>query len=205
MKPHKDSALALILNQDPMALQGLPEDSPEVVVMKKKRVLQALYHTMGRVSTALRLVGVTLREHNEWKRKDPEYQGSVEAIQDGVTDFVEGKMFERINGVFHTNEGELEEYQMHELENWPEGLDPDSPEGQERMQGIRIRMDSLKLRVYKVPPSDTLIQFYLRTKGRDRGYAERTEITGANGSAFLASKTDAELAALISSVNKKLE
>ena len=35
--------------------------------------------------------------------------------------------------------------------------------------------------IYEVPPSERLIQFYLKTQGKGRGYIERKELTGQDG------------------------
>ena len=45
--------------------------------------------------------------------------------------------------------------------------------------------DTVELKLWQRIMDDDLaaITFYLKTKGKDRGYTERTEITGANGGA----------------------
>ncbi len=42
--------------------------------------------------------------------------------------------------------------------------------------------DDAELMLYdRMRTSDTLLIFFLKTQGRDRGYVERHEVTGANG------------------------
>jgi hypothetical protein len=193
-----------IERRDLIPLPKNEEEALKILQFRKKRMLQALYHTHALVTDACRIASVTRYEHNEWLRDDPEYKRDVEFIQEGVTDMVESKMYERINGIFATNDTDDDVMNIPELSNWPENLDPESEEGKKFLEEIRVKNGIGTLKIYRKAPSENLIAFYLRTKGRSRGYAERTEITGAEGQGLFAGKTDTELVEMITSLTKKL-
>lgn len=107
----------------------------------KKALLEALEKSMGVVTDACKLVGISRVTYYEYYNNDEEFKASVDDISNVALDFVESKLFEKINGV---SIGKLNE--KGEVES------------------------------YKVPPSDTALIFYLKTKGKKRGYIERQEI-----------------------------
>lgn len=107
----------------------------------KKAMIEALKKTLGIVTKAAELAGIERTTHYLWMNNDEEYKKEVESISDIALDFVESKLFEKINGVQigkHDKDGELI--------------------------------------IYEQPPSDTAAIFYLKTKGKKRGYIEKQEI-----------------------------
>lgn len=115
----------------------------EQVEQNKKDVLAALEAFKGIVSDACLQVGIGRTTFYRYVKEDPEFKAAVDAVQDVALDYVESKLFERIEGVMMTGK-----------------------RGEE---------------AYSIPPDTTAIIFYLKTKGKKRGYVERTEHTGVDG------------------------
>jgi hypothetical protein len=139
----------------------------------KQALLEALEETKGIVTDAIRKVGKIARStFYEWLKDDAEFKAKVDEIQDVALDFVEGKLFEKINGV-----------QVRKS--------VDSETGEDI--------------VYDLPPSDVAITFYLKTKGKRRGYVERQEIVGPDGAGFFSDKTEGELKEMLQQVIQKLQ
>jgi hypothetical protein len=63
----------------------------------KKQMLEALKETLGVVSPACEMVGVSRNTHYVWMKDDPEYKEAVDYLLDFQIDFVESKLFENIN------------------------------------------------------------------------------------------------------------
>lgn len=106
---------------------------------KKKEVVDALSDCYGIVTDACRKVGIPRSTYYSWLHSDPEFKAAVDDTQEEAIDFVEGKLFQKINGIYMGKKEDGEEL------------------------------------IYEVAPSDTAIIFYLKTKGKKRGYVERVE------------------------------
>jgi hypothetical protein len=113
----------------------------------KAKMVQALAQTYGRVTDAAKIVDIDRTTHYRWLKEDEEYRTAVESVGEVALDFVEGKLFELI-------------------------------EGAERE--VMTEAGPIML---KETPNPTACIFYLKTKGKKRGYVERQEITGADGGA----------------------
>lgn len=96
--------------------------------LKKQAMLEALEKSMGVVSTACQIVGISRRTHYDWLNADEEYKKAVSEIENVALDFAESKLFKNIEKA-----------------------------------------------------KEASIFFYLKTKGKKRGYVERQEIMHEGG------------------------
>ncbi|MBL7739833.1 MAG: hypothetical protein JNK14_11470, partial [Chitinophagaceae bacterium] len=65
----------------------------------KKRMLEALDESHGIITRACQIAKVGRTTFYEWLEADPEFKAKYEAVNESAIDFVESKLFERINGV----------------------------------------------------------------------------------------------------------
>lgn len=108
----------------------------------KKKFLEILDNSRGIISTACKSMNNMSRQtYYNWLKNDEEFKEAADDIQENAIDFVEGKLFEKINGIT-----------------------------------IQIFNQKGEPIIYDQPPSDTAIIFYLKTKGKKRGYVERMEV-----------------------------
>lgn len=105
----------------------------------KDMILIALEEHKGIVSYACKSIGLARSTFYNWLATDEVFKAAVDEIQDVALDYVESKLFEKIDGV-------------------------------------KVKKGDEESDVYDVPPSDTAIIFYLKTKGKKRGYVEKTEL-----------------------------
>jgi hypothetical protein len=63
----------------------------------KKEMLAALKDTLGVVSPACEMVGISRNTHYVWMKEDEEYKLSVDDLLEFQMDFVESKLFTNIN------------------------------------------------------------------------------------------------------------
>jgi len=89
----------------------------------KEAMLQALESTLGVVSPACELAGISRQTHYDWLKDDEEYAQQVKALEDVAIDFAES---------------------------------------------------SLHSQIKDKNPTSTI--FYLKTKGKKRGYVEKQEV-----------------------------
>lgn len=120
---------------------------------QKEKALQALRDALGVVKTACESLQMPRSTFYLWLEKDPEFAAAVEDIKEDAVDFVESKMFERIKGYEH-REDKIFVY-----------------------EGSEIIVPTIK----HYPPSEKLIEFYLKTRGKNRGYIEKQQMEITKG------------------------
>ena len=127
-------------------------DTDKKRLVKKKAMLSALTVSMGIVSTASKKANVHRSTHYDYVNDDPQYKEYVEAIDEYTIDFAESNLHKLING-----------YDYEEVVKEPNKKKPGE-------------MVTTKITTKKVGPDKTAIIFFLKTKGRQRGYIERIQV-----------------------------
>lgn len=113
----------------------------------KKALLEALKKCMGNVSEACAMAGIKSRTTYYRYLEDPEFKAAVEEIEESNIDFAEGQLKKLMKGI------ELEDTQFFVI------------------KGKVVAQPTIK----KYAPDKAAIIFYLKTKGKKRGYVETTE------------------------------
>jgi hypothetical protein len=62
----------------------------------KKNLLKALEKTLGNISQACKMTGLSRMTYNNYKNEDEEFANAVKEINESAIDFVESKLFENI-------------------------------------------------------------------------------------------------------------
>ena len=129
----------------------------------KARLLKCLEKSLGVVTTACRKAKVARSTYYLYLEEDKAFAAAVADIQEQALDFSESQLFKVIRG-----------YTLPETKIF---LDKDalfrSAETGEVIDDRRIIRVEMKKHV---GPDTTAILFHLRTKGKKRGYVEKTEV-----------------------------
>lgn len=62
----------------------------------KKRMVEAMQKTLGIVSSAEKVAGITRATHYDWLKKDPEYKAAIDEVSESVVDFAESQLYQKI-------------------------------------------------------------------------------------------------------------
>ena len=141
----------------------------------KKAMIAALRSSLGVVETACKAAGIARSTHYLWLKQDADYAGQVAEVNEVSLDFAESQLFKVIRG-----------YTMPDVKVF---LDKDTKE-------------PIIVPITKQVGTDVgATIFYLKTKGKARGYVERQQVenipAGAPGDLLTDEQLEDEIARLL--------
>jgi hypothetical protein len=129
--------------------------SLDTAAQQKKRLLLALRASLGVVETACNTAKVARSNHYLWLKKDPKYAAEVAEVDDVAIDFGESQLYKLMKG--------------YTLPDTKVFLNSDSK------QPIIVPITK------HIGTDASAVIFFLKTRGKKRGYIERSEVTGKDG------------------------
>ena len=120
-------------------------------------IIKLFKSNMGNKTEVALSLNVSRQALYDWIDKDPDLREAIKHQEEANIDFVESKLFEKIQGV----------------------------------ETVKTAANGEPV-YYTLPPSDTAIIFFLKTRAKNRGYVERQEITGKDGDNLFQSMTEQE-------------
>lgn len=123
---------------------------------KQKSFISALKQSLGVITEVCETTGVARASHYRWMKENPLYRDAVLEVDEVALDFAESQLFKLMKGVKIT-----------EIRRKP------NPEKAGELIEETVEYTSV--------PDKSAVIFYCKTKGKKRGYIERQEITGAEG------------------------
>ena len=135
----------------------------EGLTAEQEAMLEALKRNSAIASRACSAAGISRQTHYRWLKENENYANAVDAIEKDRIDFATSKLHELIEGVYVSDKFGHAYYVC------------------EKKGGKFVPVQENPVMLYKRPPCFKSIQLLLKCKGKDEGWTERTEITGANG------------------------
>lgn len=142
------------------------EDESKLTAKKKALMLKALTAEKGVVSSASSISGIGRTTHYRWLKEDEKYAKDVDDIGEDCVDFGESRLHELANGVAIASPNGGSNFFLCELDE---------------ESGLYNPVFEDKMRIYRRPPCIKAISLLLKCKGKNRGWVERIEQTGADG------------------------
>lgn len=142
--------------------------SLDAIAQQKKAMLAALKVSLGVIETACKATGVPRSNHYLWLKTDPEYAEAVGEVTEISLDFAESQLLKVIRG-----------YTLPDVRVLANKEDPESP---------------IIVPITKHIGTDVAATiFYLKTKGKARGYVERQQIENVTPTDPIDQFTDSQL------------
>lgn len=120
------------------------------LAQQKRSLLDALRLSLGVVETACKAAGIPRRTHYNWLKKDEKYAAEVAEIDDVAIDFGESQLYKLMRG--------------YTLPDTKVFLNRDS------MQPIIVPITK------HIGTDASAVIFFLKTRGKLRGYIEKTQV-----------------------------